>query len=166
MTLCLIKLLWCVSFCSGSQDVENLSWFSVSLFCDIETSNDSFFAPIIINSGLHLLESLPRPRYYRGRGIFDGFLSLFLCLFVSNITRKRLDRFAWNFQGRCGVTTGRPGYIFGQFRETARCRDAQHGAGFVVLSHHSLFEIYKRSPVFLKHTVYIIYAQNSSCVTA
>jgi len=33
---------------------------------------------------------------------------------------------------------GRPDYIFGQFRETARCRDAQHGAGFVVLSHHSL----------------------------
>ena len=24
---------------------------------------------------------------------------------------------------------GRPGYIFGQFRETARCRDAQHGDG-------------------------------------
>ena len=22
---------------------------------------------------------------------------------------------------------GRPDYIFGQFRETARCRDAQHG---------------------------------------
>jgi len=24
---------------------------------------------------------------------------------------------------------GRCGYIFGQFRETARCRDAQHGDG-------------------------------------
>jgi len=24
---------------------------------------------------------------------------------------------------------GRPDYIFGQFRETARCRDAQHGGG-------------------------------------
>jgi len=24
---------------------------------------------------------------------------------------------------------GRPDYIFGQFRETARCRDAQHGDG-------------------------------------
>ena len=35
--------------------------------------------------------------------------------FVSNITRKRLDRFAWNFQGRCGVTMGRPDYILGQF---------------------------------------------------
>jgi len=27
------------------------------------------------------------------------------------------------------VTTGRPDYILGQFRETARCRDAQHGDG-------------------------------------
>jgi len=24
---------------------------------------------------------------------------------------------------------GHPDYIFGQFRETARCRDAQHGNG-------------------------------------
>jgi len=24
---------------------------------------------------------------------------------------------------------GRPDYIFGQFRETARCHDAQHGGG-------------------------------------
>jgi len=48
-------------------------------------------------------------------------------LFVSNITNKRMDRFAWNFQG--GVTMGRPDYIFGQFRETVRCRDAQHGDG-------------------------------------
>jgi len=49
--------------------------------------------------------------------------------FASSITIKRLDRFAWNFQGRCGMTTWRPAYIFGQFRETARCRDAQHGDG-------------------------------------
>ena len=77
---------------------------------------------------------------HRGRGKnrsisidFFSFLSLFVCLylcfFVSKITRKPLDRFAWNFQGRCGVTMGRPGYIFGQFRETVRCRDAQHGDG-------------------------------------
>ena len=32
------------------------------------------------------------------------FLSSFLCFFVSKITRKLLDRFAWKFQGRCGVT--------------------------------------------------------------
>jgi len=24
---------------------------------------------------------------------------------------------------------GRPDYIFGEFRETARCRDVQHGGG-------------------------------------
>ena len=53
------------------------------------------------------------------------FLCLYLCFFVSKITRKRLEI----FEGRCGVTMGRPGYIFGQFRETARCRDAQHGDG-------------------------------------
>ena len=29
-----------------------------------------------------------------------------------------------NFQGRCGVTMGRPDSILGQFRETVRCRDA------------------------------------------
>jgi len=57
------------------------------------------------------------------------FICFFLCFFVSKITRKRLDRFAWNFQGMCGVTMGRPGYIFDQFRETARCLDAQHGDG-------------------------------------
>jgi len=37
---------------------------------------------------------------------------------------KRLDRFAWNFQERCRVTTGWPDSILGQFRETAWCRDA------------------------------------------
>jgi len=36
-----------------------------------------------------------------------------------NITSKRLDRFAWNFQGRCGVTMGRRDSIFGQFGKTA-----------------------------------------------
>jgi len=48
-------------------------------------------------------------------------------------------KFFW--EDRCGVTMGRPDYIFGQFRETARCRDAQHGymgAGLVVLYHRSL----------------------------
>jgi len=50
-----------------------------------------------------------------------------LIFFVSNITSKPLNQFAWNFQGMCGVTMGWPDYIFGQFRETARCRDPQHG---------------------------------------
>jgi len=31
------------------------------------------------------------------------------------ILAKRLDWFAWNFQGRCGVTMGGPDYILGQF---------------------------------------------------
>ena len=57
------------------------------------------------------------------------FVSFFLCFFVSKITRKWLDWFAWNFQERCGVTMGRPDYIFGQFQETTRCRDAQHVGG-------------------------------------
>jgi len=48
---------------------------------------------------------------------------------VSNSACKQLDRFAWNFHGRCGVTMGWPDYIFGQFRKTARCCDAQHGSG-------------------------------------
>jgi len=77
---------------------------------------------------------LPRHLNIGGRGIvFDRFLCLYLCIFVcffvSKITRKRLDWFAWNFQGKCGVTVGRRDSIFGQFGETARCRDAQHGDG-------------------------------------
>jgi len=52
----------------------------------------------------------------RGRGIvMERFLSLFICFVVSNITRKWLDRFAWNFQGRCEVTMRRPDSILGQF---------------------------------------------------
>jgi len=66
-----------------------------------------------------------------GRVLFsiDLFVCIFVCFFVSKITRKRLDRFAWNFQGRCVVTMGRPEYIFHQFRETAWCSDVQHGDG-------------------------------------
>jgi len=73
-----------------------------------------------------------------GRGIvFDWFLCFWetaRCRDASfssfvNITSKRLDRFAWNFQGRCGMTRGRRDSIFGQFGETAGCRDKQHGDG-------------------------------------
>jgi len=65
--------------------------------------------------------SYPAPGRYRERGIvFARFLSLFvylfICFFVNKVTRKRLDRFAWNFQGKCGVTMGRPDSILGQFR--------------------------------------------------
>ena len=81
---------------------------------------------------------LPRPWQIGGRGIiFDRFLCLYLCFFVSKITRKQLDRFAWNFQGRCGVTMGRPGYIFGQFQKNLRCRDVQHGDGVCLVNFQS-----------------------------
>ena len=78
-----------------------------------------------------LILFLPCPD--RGIGfVFDGFLCLFIsffvcllnCFFVSKITGKRLDQFAWNFQGRRGVTMGRPDSILGLFGETARCSDA------------------------------------------
>jgi len=77
---------------------------------------------------LHFITS---PRYI-GDGVFLClYVSFFLCFFVSNITRKRLDRFAWNFQGRYGLWSdhGTTWLHFGQFRETAQCRDAQHGGG-------------------------------------
>jgi len=70
---------------------------------------------------------LPRPGYCL-RSI-SLFVYIFLCFFVIKITRKRLDRFASNFQGRCGVTMARPDYIFRQFRETARCLEAQQRDG-------------------------------------
>ena len=57
----------------------------------------------------------------------DGVLfpiDFFVCFFLIKITRKRLDRFAWNFQGRCGVTVGQPDSIFGQFGETVQCCNA------------------------------------------
>jgi len=79
--------------------------------------------------GYIFFHTVTPPPIHRGTGYWFRSISLFLCFFVSKITRKRLDRFAWNFQGRCGVTMGRPDYIFGQFRETARCRDAQHEGG-------------------------------------
>ena len=68
-----------------------------------------------IENNTPLLNSKPRTSL---------FIYLFVCFFVSKITRKRLNRFAWNFQGRCGVTMRRPDSILGQFREIARCRDA------------------------------------------
>ena len=59
------------------------------------------------------------------------YLSVCLSFFVSLLARLRLN--GWtdlhDFQGRCRVTMRRPAYIFGQFRETTRCRDAQHGDG-------------------------------------
>ena len=78
---------------------------------------------------LHFITS---PRYI-GEALFsiDFFVYMYLCFFVSNITRKRLDRFAWNFQGRYVVWSdhGTTWSHFGQFRETAQCRDSQHWSG-------------------------------------
>ena len=65
----------------------------------------------------------------------DGVLfsiDFFVSFFVSKIMKKQLDRFAWNFQGRCGVTMGWRDSIFGQFGETARCCDAN----FFCQQHH------------------------------
>jgi len=66
-------------------------------------------------------------------GYCFGSISLFVYFFVNKITRKRLDWFAWNFQGRCEVTMGQPGSILGQFGETARCQDANF---FVSICQH------------------------------
>ena len=52
-------------------------------------------------------DTLITPPPVGGTGYCFRAISFFLCFFVSNITRKRLDRFAWNFQRRCGVTMGR-----------------------------------------------------------
>jgi len=63
----------------------------------------------------------------RGKGYcfrsISLFISFFLCFFVSKITRKRLDWFAWNFQGRCGVTW----FNFGSIQRNHVMRNAQHG---------------------------------------
>ena len=83
--------------------------------------------------------SIPRTQYIGDGVLFsiDLFVSLFvyifLCFFVSKITRKRLDRFAWNFQQRCGVTVGWPDSILGQIRETARCCDTNF---FYIICQH------------------------------
>ena len=80
------------------------------------------------------------------------FISLFACLFiysfVSKITRKRPDQFAWNFQGRCRVTfdscIGRPDSILGQFGHFVRLVKGQ----FVVTGHsYSVWLLFSGSPV-------------------
>jgi len=65
--------------------------------------------------------------YYRSRLCYRMSSVCRLSVCLSSVTfciqAKRLDRFAWNFQGRCGLTVGRPDYILGQSGETARCCD-------------------------------------------
>ena len=91
----------------------------------------------------------PTPPIVSRTGYCFRSTSLFICLFVclSVLMIGRLREHGWTDlheifreDGRCGVTIGgRPDYIFGQFRETKRYRDAQHGGGVFVRSHHSLF---------------------------
>ena len=55
---------------------------------------------------------------------------------------------------------GRPGYIFGQFRETARCRDAQHGGGVCCalapqLVESSVFTFYHAICGFMPQSVHV-----------
>ena len=115
-----------------TQYHQDLSDWTVTLtLTDTSNEHNEFqFDVLLVWVFEHLFRvNIIPPPIHRERGIvFDRFLYLYLCFFVSKITRKQLDRFAWNFPGRCGVTTGRPDYIFGQFRETARC-DAQHEDG-------------------------------------
>jgi len=114
----ILYVTWtCTVFCQLSEklrvfylEVENcLLYFRIRQYM----YNCSVFAL--------LLRRLP---IYIGDGVLlsiDFFVSLFIfCFFVSKITRKRLDRFAWNFKGRCGVTTGRPDSILDHFRQMGR----------------------------------------------
>ena len=89
------------------------------------TSRVKWSVPSLTNKPICLNR---RTRSFRSISLF---VCLFLCLFLcqQDYTRKRLDRFTWNFQGRCGVTMGRPDSILGQFGETERCRDVHHGGG-------------------------------------
>ena len=112
---------WCCQWCyvaARQLMMTSVAWTS---FC----GNRMYIFPVVQLSGDGVLFSIDSFVCL----YLCLFLSFFVCFFVSKITRKQLDRFAWNFQGRCGVTMGRPDYIYGQFRETARCRDAQHGDG-------------------------------------
>jgi len=97
----------------------------------------------IFHDSSGVLISLPRLWYIGVRGIvFDRFLCLyvctFLCFFVSKITRKRLDRFAWIFKEDVEWTWDN---LIKFFVNSEKPRDAamrNTGTGFVVLSHHSL----------------------------
>ena len=93
---------------------------------------------------------LPRPGYcFRSISLF---VYIFLCFFVIKITRKRLDRFASNFQGRCGVTMARPDYIFGQFRETAPCLEAQQRDGVCCAFAPQFVRTYVENPTRCDYT--------------
>ena len=81
--------------------------------------------PLVIYTEVPVARVFGRP-YYRSRLCYS---MSSVCLSVCRLSvtfcvlAKRLDRFEWNFQGRCGVTMGRRDYILGHFGKTARCRD-------------------------------------------
>jgi len=113
------------------------------LCCFTCSCRSSSCRPHTYTPSFKLLRLLPRPD-----SIGDGVLfsiDLFVCLFVSLSARLRengwtdLDEISREGVD-CGVTTGLPDYVFGQFREIARCRDANflHGGGVCCASHHSL----------------------------
>jgi len=64
----------------------------------------------------------------------DFFVYLYISFFVSLSARLRENGWTdlheiFREGVHCGMTMERPDYSFGQFRETARRRDAQHGGG-------------------------------------
>jgi len=82
------------------------------------------------------------------------FVSLFLCFFVSKIARKWLDRFAWNFQGRCGVTMGRPDYIFWSIpRNRAMPRCATRGRGLLCFRTTACYVYFNIFPTLQVHDI-------------
>jgi len=92
----------------------------ISLLTPAETDRTQRSVPLRVLFALRSI--ITPPPVGTGSGVlfsldffFSFFLCMFLCFFVSKVTRKRLDRFAWNFQGRCGMTTGRSDSILGQF---------------------------------------------------
>jgi len=97
--------------------------------CEFVLTRGWFFVLWLAFSRLQIFTPSPIHRgmgyCFRSISLYLSFcVCLYLCFFVSKIARKRLDRFAWNFRGRCGVTVGRPDSILGQFGETTRCRNA------------------------------------------
>ena len=103
---------------------------------------------------IYTFQLLSRPRYYRERGIvFDRFsIYLFLCMFVySFLCQQDYEKTAgpicmkFNFQGRCGVTTGQPDYILVNSEKPRDAAMRNTGAEFAVLWHHSLFAIVFKS---------------------
>jgi len=84
---------------------------------------------VVCKFALQVLFLVTPPLIHQGRGIvFDQFLCLFLC---QQDNKKTTGPICMKFSGKVTVWSdhGRPDYILDQLRETAWCRDAQHGGG-------------------------------------